>query len=98
MPLITITQNFGSNGLAIARKVAEELGWELFDDQKLHELVQRQGISAQDISQLDEKSPGYWDLFFRSRPQIYLNVLESVVYEVAHREKVSSSGTAANCF
>ena len=85
MPLITITQNFGSNGLAIARKVAEELGWELFDDQKLHELVQRQGISAQEISQLDEKSPGYWDLFFRSRPQIYLNVLESVVYEVAHR-------------
>jgi cytidylate kinase len=85
MPLITITQSFGSNGLAIARKVAARLGWDLFDDQKLHELVQHQGISAQEISHLDEKSPGYWDLFFRSRPQIFLNVLESVVYEVAHR-------------
>ena len=84
MPLITITQNFGSDGLVIARKVAEGLGWELFDDQKLHEWVQHQGISAREISQLDEKSPGFWDLFFRSRPQIYLNVLESVVYEVAH--------------
>jgi CMP/dCMP kinase len=85
MPLITVTQNFGSNGLAIARKVAEGLGWELFDDQKLKELVQQKGISAKEISQLDEKSPGYWDVFFKSRPQIFLNILESVVYEVAHR-------------
>lgn len=85
MPLITITQNFGSNGLAIARKVAEGLGCELFDDRKLHELVQQKGISAQEISHLDEKSPGFWDLFFKSRPQIYVNVLEAVVYEVAHR-------------
>jgi cytidylate kinase len=85
MPLITITQNFGSNGLAVGRRVAEGLGCELFDDQKLQELVQQKGISAREISQLDEKSPGFWDLFFRSRPQIYLNVLESVVYEVAHR-------------
>lgn len=46
MPLITITQNFGSNGLAIARKVAEGLGCELFDDQKLHALVRQKGISA----------------------------------------------------
>jgi cytidylate kinase len=85
MPLITITQNFGSNGLAIARKVSEGLGWELFDDQKLKELVQQKGISAKEISHLDEKSPGFWDLFFKSRPQIYLNMLESVVYEVAQR-------------
>jgi cytidylate kinase len=85
MPLITITQNFGSNGLAIARKVAEGLGCELFDDQKLHDLVQQKGISAKEINHLDEKSPGFWDLFFKSRPQVYLNVLESVVYEVAHR-------------
>lgn len=85
MPLITITQNFGSNGLAIARKVAEGLGCELFDDQKLHALVRQKGISAQEISHLDEKSPGFWNLFFKSRPQIYVNVLEAVVYEVAQR-------------
>lgn len=85
MPLITITQNFASNGLAIARQVAEGLGWELFDDQKLKELVQQKGISAKEISHLDEKSPGFWDMFFKSRPQIYLNVLESVVYEAAQR-------------
>lgn len=85
MPLITITQNFGSNGSAIARKVADDLGCELCDDRKLNELIQKKGISAEEISQLDEKSPGYWDIFFKSRPQIFLNVLESVVYEVAQR-------------
>jgi cytidylate kinase len=85
MPLITITQNFGSSGLAIAGKVADELGCELFDDRKLSDLLKQKGISAQEISHLDEKSPGYWDVFFKNRPQIFLNVLESVVYDVAHR-------------
>jgi hypothetical protein len=36
MTLITITQNFGGEGMAIAHKVADELGIELFDDWKLH--------------------------------------------------------------
>ncbi len=85
MPLITITHNFGSNGSAVARKLADELGCELFDDRKLNELIQEKGLSAEEISRMDEKSPGYWDVFFKNRPQIFLNVLESVVYEVAHR-------------
>jgi cytidylate kinase len=85
MPLITITQNFGSAGVAIARKVADGLGWELFDDHKLHELIERQGISTREIHQLSEKSPGYWELFYKNRPQVFLNVVESVVYAAANR-------------
>lgn len=85
MPLITITQNFGSAGVRVAHKVAEGLGCELFDDQKLHELVRRQGIPPQEIHHLDERSPGYWEFFFKRRPQVFLNVVESVVYEAAHR-------------
>jgi cytidylate kinase len=83
MPLITITQNFGSDGVAIARKVAEALKWDLFDDTQFHELIERQGISTREIHQLSEKSPGYWELFYKNRPQVFLNVVESVVLEAA---------------
>ncbi|MFO7710008.1 MAG: cytidylate kinase family protein [Desulfobacterales bacterium] len=85
MPLITITHNFGGDGVAVARKVAEGLGWELFDDTKLHALIERQGISTREIHQLSEKSPGYWELFYKNRPQVFLSVVESVVLEAAKR-------------
>jgi cytidylate kinase len=83
MPLITITQDYGCDGMEVAEKVAEKLGLNLFDDQKLHALIQKRGITPEEVGRLDEKAPGYWDFFFRSRPQVFLNILESVVYDVA---------------
>jgi len=83
MSLITITQNYGAEGPEVARQVAETLGWKLFDDHRLQELIQKRGIAPEEVKKLDEKAPGYWDLFFKSRPQVFLNVLESVIYEVA---------------
>ena len=83
MSLITITHNYGSNGIDVARNVAQELGWKLFDDRELQELIRQRGIAPKEIDQLDEKAPGFWDSFFRSRPQVFLNVLESVIYDVA---------------
>ena len=85
MPLITITHPFGSDGVEVARRVAETLGSELFDDSRLKRLMQEQGISAAEFNRLDERTPGYWASFFRSRPQIFLNVLESVIYETARK-------------
>jgi len=83
MSLITITQNYGAEGREVARQVAETLGWKLFDDHRLQELIQQRGIAPEEVKKLDEKAPGYWDLFFKSRPHVFLNVLESVIYEVA---------------
>lgn len=85
MPLITITHTFGSEGLEVARRVAEALGCELFDDSRLKRLVQEKGISAEEFNRLDERTPGYWASFFRSRPQIFVNILESAIYEAAHK-------------
>lgn len=85
MSLITITQNYGSDGMEVARNVAEALGWQLFDDRTLQGLVQQRGVAPEEIKHLDEKAPGYWDQFFKSRPQVFLNLLESVIYEAAHK-------------
>jgi cytidylate kinase len=84
MSLITITQNYGSDGTEVAGQVAQTLGWKLFDDRRLQELIQKRGIAPEEVNQLDEKAPGYWAVFFKSRPQVFLNVLESVIYDVAH--------------
>jgi cytidylate kinase len=85
MPLITITHAFGSDGAEVARRVAEGLGCELFDDTRLKGLVQEKGISEDEFNRLDERTPGYWSSFFKSRPQVFVNVLESAVYEAARR-------------
>ena len=85
MPLITITHTFGSEGEEVARRVAEALGCELFDDSRLKRLVQDKGISAEEFNRLDERTPGYWASFFKSRPQIFVNILESAIYEAAHK-------------
>jgi cytidylate kinase len=83
MSLITITHNCGTPGMDVARQVAQGLGWKLYDDRELQGLIRERGIAPEEIQQLDEKTPGYWDLFFKSRPQVFLNVLESVIYDVA---------------
>jgi cytidylate kinase len=85
MTLITITQNFGGEGMAIARKVADELGIELFDDRELHRLVQASGIPYSEISRFDEKAPGFLDQIMSHRPHVFMDILESVIYEVARK-------------
>ena len=85
MPLITITHPFGSEGVEVAGRVAEALGCELFDDSRLKRLAQEQGVSPEEFNRLDERTPGYWASFFKSRPQIFINVLESVIYEIARK-------------
>ncbi len=85
MTLVTITQNFGGDGSVIARKVADELGVELYDDRKLQGLVQAGGISPAQVERFDEKSPGFLDQLVGYRPQKFLDILESVIYEVAQK-------------
>jgi cytidylate kinase len=83
MSLITISQNIGSKGRLIARKVAEGLKVELFDDARLRQVALDQGIPAHELGSLDEKAPGFFDSFLNRRPPFYLEHLETVVYKVA---------------
>jgi len=85
MPLITITRNIGCNGTRIARSVADELQLELYDDARLEEEATKLGLRPQDMKSLDEKAPGLFDRLWGQRPVIYLDLLQSVVYEVARR-------------
>ncbi|UCH22528.1 MAG: cytidylate kinase family protein [Deltaproteobacteria bacterium] len=83
MPLITISQSIGSEGLTIARLVADGLGLKLYDDFELQQMALKIGIDAKDIKSLDEKAPGLFDRILYNRPELYLDYMETVIYEVA---------------
>jgi cytidylate kinase len=89
MPLITISHSIGSNGEAIARRVADSLQLALYDDSKLQQIALKIGMHADDLKSLDEKAPGLFDRILSEKPQVYLNLMESVIYEVSrHGEGV----------
>jgi cytidylate kinase len=83
MPLITITRSLGSGGAEIARCVAKKLDITLYDDEKLQKEAVKLGIRSNDLKSLDEKAPGLFDRIWTNKPELYLNLLESVVYEVS---------------
>jgi len=83
MALITISHSAGSSGVSIARRVAETLDLELYDDQRLKEQALKMGIRTEDLKGLDEKNPGLFDRLISSRPEAYKDLMESVVYQVS---------------
>ena len=86
MPLITISENLGSGGLSIAQQVAEKLEVVLYDDDRLQKEAVELGIRAEDIKiGLDEKAPGFFDQILGRRPDIYMDFMEALVYEVSRR-------------
>lgn len=85
MSLITISYSTGTDGQNIARRVANELRVELYDDQKIQEMVISLGIRTEDIKELDEKEPGFFDRLLSRKPDIYLRCLDSAVYSVAQK-------------
>jgi len=85
MSLITITQTIGCNGLAIARRVAEGLGIELYDDSRLREEAIRMGLHREDLKGFQEKAPDWFDRILSDGPEMYQEMMESVVYEAARR-------------
>jgi cytidylate kinase len=85
MPLITISENLGSGGMSIARKVANGLKLELYDNNKLQEEALKMGISTEDLKSLDEKAPGLFDRILDIKPEMYLDFMEAIVYEVSQR-------------
>lgn len=83
MSLITISQNLGSGGSEIARKVAEELDIVLYDDNRLQTEALKLNIRSDDLKNMDEKAPGLFDRILGRKPEMYLDLMEAVVYEAS---------------
>jgi len=86
MSLITISGGIGTGAEQIAARVAKEANLELFDDNRIREKAITMGIRAEDLKGLQEKTPGFFDSL-RYNPELYLDILESVVFEVSRQGK-----------
>lgn len=85
MSLITITQNMGCSGEQIAKIVADSLNLELYDDAKLQGTIQTLGKDYEGLQHFDEKAPGVFNRLISNKPGIFLDLMESVIYEVAKK-------------
>ena len=83
MTLLTISALWGCGARKIAGQVAQKLGLELFDDDRLQEEALRMGVRSDELKALEEKAPGLYDRLMGKNPEIYMDILQSVVYKVA---------------
>ncbi len=83
MSLITITHPIGCGAQGIARKVAEGLSVEVYDDFRLREEAFRMGLPTEQLEGFREKAPRWFELLLSSKPEMYQNLMESVIFEAA---------------
>jgi cytidylate kinase len=57
MPVITISRMYGSGGSEVAERVANALGWPLFDDAMVDAVAERSGLTRAEVSAQDERVP-----------------------------------------
>jgi cytidylate kinase len=57
MSTITISRMYGSGGSDIAARVAQQLGWSLFDNAVVDAVAERLGISASEVQAREERTP-----------------------------------------
>ncbi|RLC29569.1 hypothetical protein DRH13_05535 [Candidatus Woesebacteria bacterium] len=84
MYFITFTEMVGSKGEEISKKVAAALNYPYFGEKELAEAATKSGF-LDDMKELDEKGPTLLERFFSERPKIYLDRLQSVIYDEARK-------------
>src|SRR5690242_10335063 len=57
MPVITISRMYGSGGSEVAERVANALGWSLFDNTMIDAVAERSGLSVAEVTAQDERVP-----------------------------------------
>jgi len=83
MALITLTHSVGCEALEIARRVSDGLNVEIYDDTRLKEEALRMGFHAEQLKGVSEKAPDWFERLWSDKPEVYLHLMEAVIYEAA---------------
>ena len=84
MYIITFSRKMGANGSEIARRVANELQYNFYDTEAIENTAREMGF-LKDVKEVDEKAPRLLQRFFSHQPEIHLDRLKAVIYELASR-------------
>lgn len=74
MSLITITHTIGCDALGVARRVADGLNVEVYDDSRLKEEALRMGLHSDQLKGFREKPPDWFERIASDKPEMYLNL------------------------
>jgi cytidylate kinase len=89
MNVITVSHEYGAGASAVARSLAETLGWELLDRELLHQAAAVEHVPDADFERLDEHEIGLLDRFRLHPPhERYLHGLTEAVRLAAERGRV----------
>jgi cytidylate kinase len=84
MYFITISEMLGTKGDQIAQRVAKGLNYTYYGESELLKFAEEIGF-FKDIMKLDERGPHLLERFFSEKPKVYLDRLQSVIFEVAKK-------------
>jgi len=84
MYFVTISEMFGTKGSQIAQQVAKGLNYSYYGEAELLKFAEEIGF-FEDVKKLDEKGPHLLERFFSEKPKVYLDRLQSVIFEVAKK-------------
>src|SRR5512136_2657895 len=84
MYFITFSRKLGTNGHEIAKRVADQLGYSLYDTEAIESAAREMGF-LKDVKEADEKVPSLFERLFSHQPEVHLDRLQSVIYELASR-------------
>lgn len=102
--VVTISRELGSGGTHIARMVARELGYTLFDKEIVDHVATLWGVDSAQIAHLDERRADFWgDLVLQfiegKRPTeaSYLRALVRAMRDIAQTGNAIVLGRASTC-
>ncbi len=84
MNFITISEMLGTDGEKIAREVAKITGYPFYGKEELFKAADEMGL-LRDVEKVEIKSPSLLEKLFSNQPKIYLDRLQTVIYEVAKK-------------
>jgi cytidylate kinase len=104
VPAVTISRQLGSGGTHVARLVAKELGFPLYDKEIVEHVARLSGADPAQIARMDEHRPDFWGnlvLQFlegkRPTEASYLRALVRALKEISTQGDAVILGRAATC-
>jgi cytidylate kinase len=84
MYFITFSRKMGTGGSELARQVADRLGYNFYDTEAIEDTAREMGF-LEDVKEIDEKVPSLFQRLFSQKPEVHLDRLHSIIYELASR-------------
>jgi len=95
MYFVTLSRQLGTKGTEIAKLVAKELQYDFYDTEDIEKKAAELGFLA-DVREVNDKPPSPLKRFYPWQPEISLNHLYTVIYDLTRRGNAVILGRGGN--